>query len=349
MKRQKAVVGKQKAEGRRQKLPGQGQADASVLRSLLSPSAFPLPAFCLLPFAFCLLLACCLLLSGCGGRPPAPAADGRPRIVSLSPSITEIVCAVGAADCLVGRSKVCDYPAAALMNVPVVGDFCSPSLEKLLAVRPTLILEVDSADAATDRRIAELGIPVRHIACAKLDDIPGAIRAIGACAGRTAEAERLAAEFATELARLRKAQLPAAKCPAVFTEIWADPLMTAGRDSFIAELVRLAGGRNLGDEFTREYVPVATEWLIARAPEVILCLNDGPHSANPLPFYRTRNGLAGVPAVTSGRVYGNFNIDVMLKPGPRVLQSVAELRHAIQAAEQEHNRRDAAKVPATVL
>jgi len=281
--------------------------------------------------AVCLLVVC-LVLPGCGPRQPAPVVDGRPRIVSLSPSITEILCAIGAADCLVGRSRVCDYPAETVKDIPIIGDFCSPSLEKLVAVRPTLVLEVDAADAATDRRIAELGIPVRRIPCAKLAEIPAAIREIGAAAKHVAAAEKMAAAFAAELARLRREQPPPATCPTVFVEIWADPLMTAGRDGFVAELVRLAGGRNLGDEFTREYVPVATEWLIDRAPEIILCLNDGPHAADPLPFYRARNGFGSVPAVKSGRVHGGFDVNIMLKPGPRVLQSIAELRRAIQAA-----------------
>ena len=127
------------------------------------------------------------------------------------------------------------------------------------------------------------------------------------------------------------------KCPGVFVEIWAAPLMTAGRAGFVSELVRLAGGRNLGDEFNRDYVSVSAEWLIARAPGIILCLNDGPHAADPLPFYQTRNGLGSVPAVKSGRVYGQFDVNVMLKPGPRVLQSVAELRRAIQATDSRRN------------
>ena len=288
------------------------------------PSSFLSSAFC--------LLTLCLLSAGCSPRKPEPGTPGgKPRIVSLSPSITEILCAVGAAECLVGRSSYCDYPAEAVKSVPMVGDFCSPSLEKLVAVRPTLVLEVDSADSATDRHLAALGIPVRRIACGRLDDIPRAIREIGGCAGRGPEAERLAAEFEADLERLRRQQPAPTECPLVFVEIWPDPLMTAGKDSFIAELVRLAGGRNAGDRLAREYAPVSAEWLVACNPDVVLCLNDAPSSRNPLPAWRKRNGMSVLCAVQSGRVLGGFNLDVMLKPGPRVLQSVAELRRALRA------------------
>ena len=292
----------------------------------------------LLPSALCLLaLACCLLLAGCGVRKPAPSVQaGRPRIVSLSPNVTEMICAIGAADCLVGRSKVCDYPAEAVKDVPVVGDFCSPSLEKLAAVRPTLVLEVDAADAATNRRLTELGIPVRDIVCARLDDIPRALREIGTCTGHIAEAERLAAEFEAELARLRREQPPPEARPLTFVEIWPDPLMTAGRTSFIAELVRLAGGRNAGDTLEREYAHVSAEWLVACDPGVVLCLNDAPTSRDPLPAWRRRNGMSGLRAVKSGRVYGSFDLNVLLKPGPRVLQAVAELRRTLHPP---HGRR----------
>ncbi len=290
------------------------------------------PAGRLLPSAFSLLtFVFCLLLAGCGNRgPAAPAPPGKPRIVSLSPSLTEILCAIGAADSLVGRSKACNHPADTLASVPVVGDFCSPSLEKVVAARPTLVLEVDAADTSADRRLEALGIHVRHIPCSRLDDIPRAIREVGACAGRVAGAERLATEFSAELARLRREQPPPEKCPLVFVEIWPDPLMTAGRDSFIAELVRLAGGRNAGDCLDREYATVSAEWLVARDPEAILCLNDAPSSRDPLPGWRRRNGLSGLRAVASGRVLGGFSLDLLLRPGPRTLLGVAELRRALQ-------------------
>jgi iron complex transport system substrate-binding protein len=303
------------------------------------------PVFCFPPLQFSAVLpACllvfCLLFSGCGVRKPAPAvAAGRPRIVSLSPNVTEMICAVGAADCLVGRSKVCDYPAEAMKDVPVVGDFCSPSLEKLVTVRPTLVLEVDAADATTNRRLTELGIPVRNIVCARLDDIPRALREIGTCTGHVAEAERLAAEFEAELARLRREQPPPEARPLTFVEIWSDPLMTAGRTSFIAELVRLAGGCNAGDTLEREYAHVSAEWLVACDPGVVLCLNDAPTSHDPLPVWRRRNGMSGLRAVKSGRVYGNFDLNVMLKPGPRVLQAVAELRRVLQPPPASARRR----------
>jgi iron complex transport system substrate-binding protein len=102
--------------------------------------------------------------------------------------------------------------------------------------------------------------------------------------------------------------------------------MTAGRASFVAELVRLAGGRNIADEIERDYTQVSAEWVIAKDPEIILCLNDSPSAQAPLAAYRQRPGWGSVRAVRTGRVYGGFDTKVMLKPGPRLLQTVALLR-----------------------
>lgn len=277
--------------------------------------------------------------TGCGraGKAPASATGGgqegaaaRPRLVSLSPNLTEMVCALGGEELLVGRSRVCTYPPDMAARVPVVGDFCRPSLEKLAAVRPTLVIAVGAADPATERQLARLGIASRIIVCDSLDAIPRAMLEVGRCIGREDAARAQAARFRGELEALRRLRPPAERQPLTFIEIWGDPPMTAGRQSFVAELVRLAGGRNLGDELDRDYVQISTEWVITRDPEVILCLNDGAAARDQAGRFRNRSGWSGVRAVAAGRVYGGFDLDLMLKPGPRVLQTVPALRAVLQ-------------------
>ncbi|OGV70679.1 MAG: hypothetical protein A3K19_33245 [Lentisphaerae bacterium RIFOXYB12_FULL_65_16] len=249
--------------------------------------------------------------------------------MSLAPNLTEMVCAVGAADCLVGRSAVCDYPPDEVKNVPVVGNFGAPFLERLLAVEPTLVLEVDLADQAVAGRLQELGIVRQRIVCNSLDDIPRAIEEVGLAVRHETDAKRLADSFRAKLRSLQTSQPPEATRPTVFLDIWPDPLMTAGRPSFVAELVRLAGGRNVADEIDRDYVQVSAEWAISKDPEVILCLNDSPSAQAPLAAYRQRPGWGSVRAVRTGRVYGGFDTKVLLKPGPRLLGNVALLRTAL--------------------
>jgi iron complex transport system substrate-binding protein len=282
--------------------------------------------------AFLAALLCAALGGGGCSRPRAPAGDG-PRIVSLAPSLTEIICALGAADTLAGRTSVCNYPPDALAAVPIVGDFGAPSLEKLLSVRPTCVLEVDLADETTGREIDRLGIQRERIPCSRLEDIPAAILAVGRRVRRDEAAAALAGKLSGEIARLRAQAAAATNVPGVFAEIWGDPLMTAGANSFVSELIALAGGRNIGDEAAKDYFQVSSEWVVARDPEVVVCLYMSASGASRRQILG-RPGWAAIRAVREDRIVEGLNPDVLLRPGPRVLDGVAALRAAIQGGKR---------------
>jgi iron complex transport system substrate-binding protein len=151
-------------------------------------------------------------------------------------------------------------------------------------------------------------------------------------AGATEQARVLADGLAAEVARQRAARgaAEAAPVPSVFIEIWGDPLMTAGRRSFVAELVTLAGGRNLGDEVEGDYVTVSPEWVVRSDPDIILCLymaSDTRAAAR----VAARAGWQYLRAVRAGRVHDGFATDVLFRPGPRVLEGVESLRRVIEA------------------
>jgi len=262
--------------------------------------------------------------------PPSAATPATPRIVSLAPSLTEIVCAVGGSDRLVGRTEVCNYPSNLLVNVPVVGGFGRPYLEPLLAQKPTLVLDVDLEDQSLGAAFERLGIGRQHIACRRLADIPTAIRTIGRLAGRIDAGNALANSIETGILSWRAsvAQILPEQRPLVYVEIWGDPLMTAGRDSFVSELVALAGGRNMGDELALDYGPVSTEWVLTRNPDIVLCLYpSADHQVRKA--VAARLGWKTLRAVQNSRVYDDFNLDTILRPGPRVLDGVEQLRRAI--------------------
>ncbi len=254
------------------------------------------------------------------------------RVVSLAPSLTEIVCALGAADRLVGRTSACDYPPAPLKQVPIIGGFGAPSLELLLRQRPTLIVDVALEDEALGRRMESLGLRRQRIPCRTLGDIPVAIRALGRLLQREPVAETLAARFAAGVAQYRQAAAtrdPRRGTPKVYAEIWSDPLMTCGRRTFIAELIALAGGHNIGDELDRDYISVSAEWILAHQPDQILCLYE-TNVRTLLGQFRGRSGWALVPAVQQGRVHGGLDNAILLRPGPRALDGVAVLRKCLE-------------------
>lgn len=301
--------------------PGAGRCLAATIREIAS---------------VCLAVGAIALLSGCRRNTPPPAvAPSMPRIVSLAPSLTEMVCAVGGAHRLVGRTDVCNFPSNLLATVPVVAGFGRPYLEPLLEQKPTVVLDVDLEDQSMGATLARLGIRHQHVECRRLGDIPGAIRMIGRLADCPDAGNTLAGSI-EERIRARQAavaSVPPERRPLVFVEIWGDPLMTAGRNSFVSELVALAGGRNLGDELAHDYGTVSTEWVLERNPEIVLCLYPGAgHQA--VKIVASRLGWQTIRAVQHGRVYDGFDLDTILRPGPRVLDGVEQLRRVIAEGHQ---------------
>lgn len=281
----------------------------------------------------CLTVAALALVAGCERRAPAlpsAATPAAPRIVSLAPNLTEMICAVGGADRLVGRTDVCNYPAGWLTNVPVVAGFGRPYLEPMLLRKPTLVLDVDLEDKALGMALERLGIGRQHIACRRLADIAPAVRTIGRLTGRSEAGNALASSIESGIRRRMEtvAAIPLAQRPSVYVELWCDPAMTVGRDSFVSELVALAGGRNLGDELSQSYATVSTEWVLTRNPDIIICLYmNNEHRARQT--IQARLGWQTLRAVQNGRVYDDFNPDSILRPGPRVLEGVEQLLRVI--------------------
>jgi iron complex transport system substrate-binding protein len=277
------------------------------------------------------LAAAMVCTVGCGrARVPAPTDDGTPRLVSLAPNLTEIICAVGGASNLVGRTSACDYPPAVVAHVPVIGGFGAPSVDLLLSVKPTLILDVDLEDARTADILLRLGVRRERIACGRLDEIPPAVRRVGVLVGHVTEADTLAERIAQQIRTWREAngRSPGAK-PSVFAEIWNDPVMTVGRRSYVSELIALAGGRNIGDDLDKDYFPVASEWVVARDPEIIFCFYMAP-GGDVREQVARRAGWSDVRAVRQGRIYGDLDNNTILRPGPRVVEGIAALRERIK-------------------
>ena len=124
-----------------------------------------------------LLSVLLLLVSGCSQKQlnSTKNTSAKPRIVSLAPSLTEMIFAIGAGDQLVGRTTACDWPAAAA-RVPVIGAFGRPSLELLAAIHPDLVIDVDLADEEMGKKISALGIKRETVSCKSPDDIPEVLR-----------------------------------------------------------------------------------------------------------------------------------------------------------------------------
>jgi iron complex transport system substrate-binding protein len=257
-----------------------------------------------------------------------------PRVVSLAPNITEMICAIGGTTQLVGRSSACDYPPDAVKTIPVIGDFGVPSLERLLAARPDVVIYTDLADLTLDPKLRRIGLNPVHIPCTRLNDIPPAITRLGQHLQREPEANALAGQLARQIEASRAA-VPTSPPPRVLVLIWNDPLTAAGRNTFISDLVTLAGGRNIGDEISRDYFQVSGEWVVDHDPEIIFCFfMAGKESVRQQIL--NRQGWSNVKAIRDGAVHDGFDNNLVVRPGPRVMQGLELIRPFILNGKGHH-------------
>lgn len=225
----------------------------------------------------------------------APAA----RIVALAPSVTELVYAAGAGDRLVGVPLYSDYPreAAAL---PQIGDASSIDAERVLALKPDLVVGWASGNRAVDlARLERLGLPLFAVEPATLGDIPRVLRALGALAGTASPAEAAARAFETETAALRARHAGAAKVR-VFYEIWHKPLMTVNGHHLISDVIALCGGENVFAALPLLTPVVSLEDVIARKPAVVLGGGSAMAVGELAARWRQYDGIAalrGLPAL----------------------------------------------------
>jgi iron complex transport system substrate-binding protein len=285
----------------------------------------------LLPF---LLSALLLMSSGCTQQKvnSARLKPAKPRIVSLAPSLTEMIFAIGAGDELVGRTSACDWPAAAA-RVPVTGAFGRPSLELLASIHPDLVVDVDLADKEMGKKISALGIQRESITCKSPDDIPTALRRLGKLTGHTREADSLALSISNGLATFKKKTESQKRKKTVYLEIWDDPFWTGGKGSYTSALIAYAGGENIGDVVEKDYFEISQEWVIKKSPEVIACMYMARESSA-VDKVMNRPGWGSVAAVKNHRVYDRFDNSLFLRAGPRVLEGIAQLYRTIYADEK---------------
>jgi iron complex transport system substrate-binding protein len=255
------------------------------------------------------------------GRTVALNAPAR-RIVSLAPATTELVFALGLGDRLVGRTRFCAYPVAALA-VPDVGDGIGPNVEAVAARHPDLVLlYASTANRAAADRFAALGIPTLALALDRTADLRRAAILIGGLADATRAADALVAAFdslrAVVVAEDGRRRGPR---PTVYVDVWAQPPMTVGRGSYLEEIVREAGGDNVFDDVRASSATVSLESIVRRDPDVILVLQS---DTTRVPDLAARPGWSAVRAVREGRI---LVVDGMLygQPSPRMPLAARDL------------------------
>lgn len=281
------------------------------------------------------ILGLCLCLGAASaGAATIPDMLGRPvtipegplRLVSLSPSLTEIVFSLGREDWLVGVTDFCDYPPAARAK-PRVGGTVTPDLERVLQVRPNLVLATAEGNPRElVGHLARFGVPVFGVKPEGYAGILDSIRVLGRALQAAGPASALVRSMDEQAARIHRAVAGRLR-PRVLYLVWSDPLIAAGPASFIHDLLRIAGGENVLKERTVPYPRVSLEEVVARAPEVILVASHLDAMDRPSTFVRG-SLWQGIPAVRSNRVVAVPG-DTIHRFGPRVVEGLGHLARAI--------------------
>ncbi|MFN2383930.1 MAG: ABC transporter substrate-binding protein [Gemmatimonadota bacterium] len=245
------------------------------------------------------------------------------RMISLVPSVTESVIALGAAGRLVARTRYDTAPEVA--GLPSVGGGLDPSLEALVALDPDLVIAWDGAPAATlGARLAASGIPLYRAA---IEDTAAVFRTLDRLGellglpGPAADATRGLRDSLTAIA----AESVGMPRPSVFYLLAGRPPRTAGTRTFIGELIEVAGGRPAFPELEQLWPAVALEAVVARNPDVILVPGGGEEAAR---LARAR-GWRDMPAVREGRVI-EVPGDLFSRPGPGIADAARTLREALR-------------------
>lgn len=265
-----------------------------------------------------MLVAVFALWCGCGDAPvPAPAAGAGLRIVSLAPSHTELLFALGVGDSVVGRTRFCDRPAAA-KAIPSVGDAKSVQLEAIIALQPDLVLTNAEAIVEMLAPIAER-VPVRLVRTDTLAQWTDAVRVVGDLVGRPEAAASLTAHLDSVIAKARATARSHAR-ERVLVVVQRSPFFVAGRGSYVHELLDILGYENAAAGLDSAWPSLSAEALVGLAPDAIVDAapdagTSGLSEADELrAFWST---FTMVPAVAHDRVR-RLTDDVVVRPGPEL-------------------------------
>jgi iron complex transport system substrate-binding protein len=255
----------------------------------------------------------------------APAS----RIISLAPHITELLFLLGAGDRVIGTVAYSDHPEAA-RKVPRIGDAHAIDLERILALRPDLVVAWQSGNPRSQvEHVARLGIPVYRTEPRSLDDIAGSLIALGRLSGQAAEGKTQAARYRERLAGLRVQHRGAAPVT-VFYQVWSRPLLTVSGNHVIGDALRLCGASNVFGTLTPLISTVDVEAVIAANPRAIVTGVARGETDDPFALWRTWTGLDAV----QNRHLFVVPTEAMHRHTPRILDAVEVLCDQLEATRR---------------
>ena len=254
-----------------------------------------------------------LLVLSCA--PVLSAGEG--RIVSLSPALTELVCHLGCENKLVGRSSVCSYPES-VRKIAVAGRFAIPYTEKVISLKPDIVITNDLVNPNLVRTFAACHIRCEIMPCRSIAEYRKCVEKLSCLlnvetAGKR-ELERIDKKLRQKIEKLDLN---------VLWVIWESPLMVAGKNSLPDELLKMAGANNVAGNVPQAYFKCSLDWLFKQKIDVIVW------TASP-GGYRKHRFWKKFPAVKRNKIIQDLDHDLVQRPGPRVFDGIKSLREKLE-------------------
>jgi len=255
----------------------------------------------------------------------APLPNKVERIVSTAPSLTEILYALGLGDRIVGVSNDSDYPLEATKKKKV-GTFWQPNIEAMIAAEPDLVITLGIEQQKNlAERLRQMGYNCLTLHIEKISDLFEAIEIIGAATGRQTEAKSLVSDIRDRLNDLSSLAVGREKVKVLWV-VQREPLRVAGRDTFVNEMIELAGGENAIGPTLHKYPPIGAEQVIASAADVIIepAMGQQNLAEQQNSAVRHWNKFSNLPAARHGQIYV-IDADTVCRLGPRISEGAKSI------------------------
>lgn len=265
------------------------------------------------------LIFLCVLCGFCWATSQYPQ-----RIISLNPSVTEILFSLKLDNNIIAVTNNCNYPPAAKTKQKI-GDI-GLNFEKIINLKPDLVVGESSIFSESIAKLKGMNIPVLLVNCKDLENFKTSFLRLGKETGKTELARKLIRNFDAELNKIKSRSdrsRPVTSKPRVFIEIWNQPLMTAGAGTFIDEIIETAGGVNVAKNLKGGYPVVNTEFLIKNNPDVIILTTGKVKDTLGNPAFKNINAVKGK------KVY-KINPDIIARPTLRLADAAQEIQNWIK-------------------
>jgi cobalamin transport system substrate-binding protein len=253
------------------------------------------------------------------------------KVISLAPNITELIYLLGAEDKLVGISSDCNYPPE-VKTKENIGPFGYPNLEKILELNPDIVLYTEVKDLKFEKKLKIFRITAVQIEIKNFADLQHKTLQLGRLLNRPKKAQLLVAGWAAKLRNYYQTAKSRDRIR-VYFEIWPKPLITAGKKSFLNELIEFAGGQNIAEELQKAYPKPTLEYIIDKDPELIILGHDNSVHIQKMPVWQQ------VTAVKNGNILENIDQDIFLRPGPRLFEGLEYLKNKIDSIREQQEKK----------